>query len=152
MNEMLIQELRRVASLTSLKEIFVKRGFTTEVPGTLIGVSGISHNFSLVAGNGDRTIVVDLVRTRNGAEVSVGDVLALYGKNIDVQPSGSVLIAIPRMSTEARKLADAKSIDFIEASDPAAVGPLVDKLTDVLDSCPESKVILEVPQKRPAVA
>ena len=126
-------------------------GFETEIPGTLIGGSGISHNFSLVAENGDRKVVVDLVRTRNGAEVNVEETLTFYGKNIDVQPSGSVLIAIPRMSVGAKKLANAKNIKFIETSDLTAIGPLADKLTDVLDSCCERMLTLEVPQTQSPV-
>jgi Zn finger protein HypA/HybF involved in hydrogenase expression len=117
-NEAFRDELRRIASLSYLKEVFVRKGFDTQLPGALMGTSGVSHDFSLVAKVEDCTVVVDLVRPRDGKSVSVEEMLTFYGKNIDVQPSRAVLIAIPSMSIEAKKLANANGIKFIEASDP----------------------------------
>jgi Zn finger protein HypA/HybF involved in hydrogenase expression len=117
-NEVFGEELRRIASLTYLREVFLRKGFEAQLPGALTGASGISHDYTLVAKVNDCVVVIDVVRPRDGKNVSVEEVLAFYGKNIDVQPSCAVLIAIPSMSIEAKKLANANGIRYIEASDP----------------------------------
>jgi predicted transcriptional regulator len=123
-----------------LEELKQKNWFGIQ-QGSLIGKSGLEHRFTLVffsneldvregsaketsMGEGARCIrpksslkrrlsVVDVVACPGG--VSAGYVLAFFAKCFDCIPSERIFVAIPRLSRDARKLAESYNINVEEA-------------------------------------
>jgi len=99
-----------------LREFFQNLGFIVESPGFLKGKSGASHMFDIAAwrGGADRkAIVIDLATSGEDA-VSEQAIIAMFAKVYDVAPERAVLITIPRMSENGRKLAGLYKIELIE--------------------------------------
>jgi len=99
-----------------LRDFFQNLGFNVESPGFLKGKSGASHMFDIVSWKGGVTrqvIVVDLATLGEDA-VSEQAIIAMFAKVYDVAPDRAVLIAIPRMSENGRKLAGLYKIELIE--------------------------------------
>jgi ribosomal protein S27AE/DNA-directed RNA polymerase subunit RPC12/RpoP len=117
LNEEASHELRASAYLLTIKDMFEKRGFKTQVPSVLTGESGASHRFTLGGKKNSSTIVIDLVQGRQGSEIGETEVLAFNGKLIDVQPTDSVFVAIPRLGPDGEKLAKASRVKYVEAVD-----------------------------------
>jgi hypothetical protein len=87
--------------------------------------------FDVVAykGKGARdTTVIDLA-TSTEIAVSEQPVIALFAKIFDVSPAKAYLIAIPKMSENAKKMAELYNIKAIEAGDEKeAMKALKDKI------------------------
>jgi len=115
LNEAASPELGSAAYLLTIKDMFEKKGFKTQVPAVLTGESGASHSFTLGGRKNGTTIVIDFVQGGRGSEIGETDVLAFYGKLIDVQPTDSVLVAIPSLGLEAERLAKASRVKYLEA-------------------------------------
>ena len=99
-----------------LREFFKNLGFSVESPGFLKGKSGTSHMFDIAAWKGGTTrqvIVIDLATSGEEA-VSEQAIIAMFAKVYDVTPDRAVLIAIPRMSENGRKLASHYKIELVE--------------------------------------
>ncbi len=99
-----------------LRGFFQNMGFNVESPGFLKGKSGASHMFDIAAWKGGvprQVIVIDLATSGEDA-VSEQAIIAMFAKVYDVAPDRAVLIAIPRMSENGRKLAGLYKIELIE--------------------------------------
>jgi len=99
-----------------LRGFFQNMGFNVESPGFLKGKSGASHMFNIAAWKGGvprHVIVIDLA-TSGEDVVSEQAIIAMFAKVYDVAPDRAVLIAIPRMSENGRKLAGLYKIELIE--------------------------------------
>ncbi|MCW4017451.1 MAG: hypothetical protein NWF00_02010 [Candidatus Bathyarchaeota archaeon] len=100
-----------------LQELLSREGFKVETPAYLTGKSGAKHNFNLAAHkkNPDKLVVVDMAMSDAG-EVAEQPVIALFAKTFDVSPSQAFLLAVPKLSDNAKKLAELYNIQAIEAS------------------------------------
>jgi hypothetical protein len=99
-----------------LREFFKKLGFNVDSPGFLKGKSGTSHMFDIAAWKGGTThevIVIDLATSGEEA-VSEQATIAMFAKVYDVAPDRAMLIAIPGMSENGRKLASHYKIELVE--------------------------------------
>ena len=99
-----------------LRSFFQNMGFNVVTPGFLKGKSGASHMFDIAAWKGGvprRVIVIDLATSVEDA-VSEQAIIAMFAKVYDVAPDRAVLIAIPRMNANGRKLAELYKIELIE--------------------------------------
>jgi len=99
-----------------LRGFFQNMGFNVESPGFLKGKSGASHMFDIAAWKGGvprQVVVIDLATSGEDA-VSEQAIIAMFAKVYDVAPDRAVLIAIPRMSENGRKLAGLYKIELIE--------------------------------------
>lgn len=99
-----------------LREFFKNLGFNVESPGFLKGKSGTSHMFDIAAwkeGTTRQVIVIDLATSGEEA-VSEQAIIAMFAKVYDVTPDRAVLIAIPRMSENGKKLASLYKIELVE--------------------------------------
>jgi len=102
--------------ISPLRDLFQNLGFNVESPGFLKGKSGASHMFDVAAWKGSVTrqvIVIDLATSGEDA-VSEQAIIAMFAKVYDVAPDRAVLIAIPGMSENGRKLAGLYKIELIE--------------------------------------
>jgi hypothetical protein len=118
--------------IAPIREFLVKEGMKVESPAFLHGKSGAKHSFDIAAykaGNEQKAIVIDLA-TSTEAVVSEQPVIALFAKIFDVLPDKAFLVAIPRLSENARKMAELYNIRAIEAKNQAeAVVFLKEKLS-----------------------
>lgn len=99
-----------------LRGFFQNMGFNVESPGFLKGKSGASHMFDIAAWKGGvprQVVVIDLATSGEDA-VSEQAIIAMFAKVYDVAPDRAVLIAVPRMSENGRKLAGLYKIEVIE--------------------------------------
>jgi predicted RNA-binding Zn-ribbon protein involved in translation (DUF1610 family) len=88
--------------------------FKVEMPGQIAGRSGALHRFDAVATKGSSEVVVlDVIASDK--EINEVPVASMYAKIFDVTPSQSILVAIPRLSEKAKKLAGLYRISIIEA-------------------------------------
>jgi len=112
-------------------ELFVENGFEVEAPAFLNGKSGANHKFDLVArkGNGAQKVTVIDLTTAGRESVSEQPVIALFAKIFDVAPNCAYLIAIPKISENARRMAELYNIQVVEAENQEeVVGALKSKL------------------------
>jgi transcription elongation factor Elf1 len=116
------EEARNEATLGSIliapiKDLLGKEGFKVESPAFIKGKSGANHYFDIVVRRGadfERVAVVDLASSGEGT-VSEQPVIALFAKIFDVSPDNAYLVALPRMSENAKKMAQLYKIRVIEA-------------------------------------
>ncbi|MDG6939771.1 MAG: hypothetical protein JRN39_05145 [Nitrososphaerota archaeon] len=113
-------------SFESVVEKLKALGWTAKTPATLKGRSGIEHAFTLVASppsSSEQEIVAEMVTTLGPAEEH--HVLALVAKAFDVQTRQIVLIAVPGLNHQAKRLAEFYNIHIVES-------PSMDNATDAL--------------------
>jgi predicted RNA-binding Zn-ribbon protein involved in translation (DUF1610 family) len=88
--------------------------FKVEMPGLIAGRSGALHRFDAVATKGSTEVVVlDVVASDK--EIDEVPIATMYAKVFDVTPTQSILVAIPRLTEKAKKLASLYRISTIEA-------------------------------------
>jgi hypothetical protein len=123
--------------LKPLKDLLEGLGYDVTTAGVLPGTSGTAHRFDLVGTREMKqrkeTIVVDVVSSTGGADVS--SVTTMFAKRYDTHPDRAVIVAIPAIMENAKKLATMYNITLIEAnSAPEAV----EKLKAALGPVPTS--------------
>lgn len=106
--------------LTSVAGFFEKHKFEVESPGFLKGESGVTHEFDVVAKKAEKgrikeTVAVDIAFTNS--TVTEFQILQLYAKILDIKNVKSLLVAVPKMNDEGKRLASVYKIDVIEAKD-----------------------------------
>lgn len=130
------EEVREEASvgwvvIAPITEFLEENGFEVESPAFLKGKSGANHMFDMAAYRGDKTrkvTVIDLASSTKNA-VTEQPVIALFAKIFDVSPDNAYLIAIPKMSENAKKMAELYNIKIVEAKNQKeAIKALEDKL------------------------
>ncbi|MEM2262888.1 MAG: hypothetical protein QW447_02490 [Candidatus Bathyarchaeia archaeon] len=102
-----------------IREFLLENGFQVEAPAFIKGRSGANHMFDIAAYKGsraDRITVMDVALATENA-VLEQPVIALFAKIYDVSPENAFLIAIPRLSDNAKKMAELYNIKVIEAKD-----------------------------------
>ncbi|MGC8850501.1 MAG: hypothetical protein ACP5QI_08530 [Candidatus Bathyarchaeia archaeon] len=106
--------------LNPIKAKLEELGYRVEMPGILTGSSGTTHKFDLIAWkateiNPEEAVVVDAVTSNS--ELDETPVAAMFAKTFDVKPKEAILVAIPRLREEGRKLAQLYKIKTIEADE-----------------------------------
>jgi transcription elongation factor Elf1 len=103
--------------IAPIRELLVDRGFNVESPAFLKGKSGANHMFDVVARKREgqqKTTVIDLATSSEGI-ISEQPVIALFAKIFDVSPDDAYLVAMPKMSENAKKMAQLYKILVVEA-------------------------------------
>jgi predicted transcriptional regulator len=112
------------SSLTvgSLIDFFNKKGWGAKPNRTLRGRSGADHSFSIVcelpqitmeSSEGREFVGIDIVRSHKQVEGVA--VLALFAKSLDCDIRSRIMIAVPKLSEQARILAKSYNMQFVEA-------------------------------------
>jgi hypothetical protein len=101
----------------AIREFLQKEGLTIENSAFLKGKSGANHSFDIVAYKGNKSQKVTVVDLAVSSEnvVSEQPVIALFAKIFDVSPERAYLIAVPKLSENAKKMAELYKIHAIEA-------------------------------------
>jgi transposase-like protein len=111
MNEKAIEEVRSQLGIPVIANMLEKSGFRLEVPGVLPGKRR-NVQFSIVARRDSSLIAIDLASS--DSEVAVEPVLEFYVKLLDANPASAIFAAIPRLSEQARGVAQTNRIMVAE--------------------------------------
>lgn len=121
-----------------LKEL----GFKIQSPAMVKGRSGINHDFFMVATTGagflKTTILIEIL---GDGEITKDDVFNLYARATDVSAFGVLFGAIPRMTDEAKAVADSYKMAYIEAEDLASAAEKMVRQFAQLIETPEERML-----------
>jgi hypothetical protein len=117
--------------IAPLRELLLEKEFEVEAPAFLKGKSGANHMFDIVARKGKtnkKVTVIDLAISSKNV-VSEQPVIALFAKIFDVSPDNAYLIAVPKISENAKKMAELYHIQLVDAKNQnEAVKALKEKM------------------------
>jgi len=119
---------------TPLIDILKKEGYSVNSLDTLKGLSGINHVFDLIARKNDEIIAITIAS--DVEEVGVEAVTGHFMKVYDSHPTKSIMIAFPKLSNEAKKLANLYAIDLIEGE---SIEEIKEKFKNMFRSVLEEK-------------
>jgi len=103
-----------------------------EIPGKIVGESGIEHNFSVALtsrGLLGKKAFIDIEYATNLVDEYV--IMQFFAKLVDVKSDIGLLVGIPQFSKEAKRLAETYKIKVLEEN---RLTDLIDKIIGYLDS------------------
>jgi predicted RNA-binding Zn-ribbon protein involved in translation (DUF1610 family) len=109
-----IEELStRLLICKPVSDALMEQKFTPTMPGILEGKSGINHTFGIMGLNKNKKIVaIDLAISKS--KINEGPILAMSAKVMDTNPTKAIMIAVPGLQDNARKVAGIYNIQVIE--------------------------------------
>ena len=121
-----------------LRKEIKKHGWSIEYPATLTGVSGVSHNFSLVIWSQKERPVAEFVVDIEIQEEEVDElkVLSFFAKTFDIRAKKKVLVAVPKLSENAKTIASGYNLIIKECPNAKKV---VDAILEVIHDEKASK-------------
>lgn len=103
-------------------EFLGERGYRAESPGEIKGESGVRHIFDIIArGGGERPPIIAIDVSLGDGPAGEVEVKEMFAKVYDVNPYRAVLIAVPGLGEEAKRLTERYGIDVVEARDPQSL-------------------------------
>lgn len=121
---------------------------TPSMPGILEGKSGISHTFGIMGVSKNKKVVaIDLAISKS--KINEGPILAMSAKVMDTNPTKAVIIAVPGLQDNARKVAGIYNIQVIEGD---TVEEATNQLRKLLASDPQLATAAEVVEEAPVAA
>jgi Zn finger protein HypA/HybF involved in hydrogenase expression len=118
-------------AFVAINNFLEKKGWKVKSPASIKGKSGAEYSFDIAAFKGskkDKTIVID-VAVSSEEIVAEQPVVALFAKIFDVSPKKSVLVTVPKLSKDGKKMAELYNIQIIEAKNQTQV---IDRLKEIL--------------------
>lgn len=86
---------------------------TPTMPGLLTGKSGINHTFGIMGTNSaNKTVAIDIAISKG--KINEGPILAMSAKVMDTSPTSAIIIAVPGLQDNAKKVAGIYGIKVIE--------------------------------------
>jgi len=107
--------------LAPIRKLLEEKGFKVETPGFMEGRSGVKHMFDIIAYNNGRKserLAINISTSPDGKQVPDHAVIDMFAKTYDSDIEKAILIAIPKISENGRKLANHYKICLIEAKTP----------------------------------
>jgi len=120
-----------------LYDFLMERGYRIMIPGTISGDSDVKHTFDVIAYTGnseDSFLVIDFAISNKPVEET--KVIAMFAKVYDTTPQRSIMIAVPKLTEDAMKLAEQYNIDVVETE---GVSEIWRKLRTVIPPVDEFK-------------
>lgn len=119
LSENAIKEALGLNLVTATTQFLETNGFKIESPGRIQGKSGMLQAFDIIAHHGDadqNLIVIDLATSADDA-VPEHHIAAMFAKVYDLSssPCQPVLIVVPRLDEDGKRLANVYNIKVIEA-------------------------------------
>ena len=111
---------------TQVREYLQKQGYEVTEGAKLLGKSGIEHTFDMLARRGDSftSYIIAVCITAGGdRELEVGTISSYANKSYYTGILDRVLIAVPELGQEAKKLAQKQRIKIIDGEQ---MGSLLD--------------------------
>jgi hypothetical protein len=115
----------------TVNKFFEKEGWKVKSPAIIKGKSGAEYSFDIAAFKGskkDKLIVIDVAVSLDKI-VAEQPVVALFAKIFDVSPKKSVLVTVPKLNENGKKMAELYNIKIIEAKNQTQV---IDRLKEIL--------------------
>jgi hypothetical protein len=125
-----------------IEEKITAFGFKAKSPAVLKGRSGITHQFFLVAAAGFGFVKTRIpIEILSDHEIGTEPVFGLYAKSVDVGAYGVLFAAIPKLSDDAKKVAESYGMVYVEADNLAmAAERLVGKFGELVET-PEEQTL-----------
>jgi hypothetical protein len=109
------------APRAQVAEYLNRQGYRVEARVDVAGRSGAVHEIDLLATKSsagfEHRIVVGFAGTGNGSDVDSEEVIKLYAKAYDVNAQDIVMVAMPRLSADARQFAGHYRIKILDGED-----------------------------------
>ena len=120
LNTSRIKEIRQnVASLEDIKRLLTNLGFTTKMPGLIVGEkSGMQHHFSITATRyiDQKQITIVLDHAVSEIEVQTSPLILYIYKTSEVKVDIPIFVAMPKLNETAKKIAQGHQILIVEGS------------------------------------
>lgn len=115
----------KLKSVTEVLQVTLpEEGWVVKAPGVLIGKSGASYAFPVVASKGDRRVAIELVVAGKESDAKDIGVQAIMRK-LDVEDAELVVALIPSAPEDVKKLAQLIGVGVVSGQDTiGAVGEL----------------------------
>lgn len=114
-----------------INKFLTENGWKVKSSAKINGKSGAEHSFDIIAFKKSESKEVNVIDIAISEEmVAEQPVVALFAKIFDVSPKKSILIAIPKINDNGKKMAELYKIQIIEAKDQTQV---VEKLKKILE-------------------
>jgi hypothetical protein len=127
----------------AISNLFSNKGWKVETPGTITGLDKINYEFHVVASIPDALsrelmknilpggkIAIDIIEETG--EIKKDKIMELVGKNTSIAPVQYIIVAIPKLSDEAKQLLKKQEIMYCEKdSDHKEVPPLIESLASI---------------------
>jgi hypothetical protein len=133
--------------LASILNTLKEGGFEVGLKSDLIGKSGATHNFDIVARKSSALVVANFT-----FEPKEEDIIGLFAKKYDVDPTFTLLIALTPPSKEEEAVSKAYGVMIVSSSGTRSIGEqIIDLVNEYFEkSKPEAKE--EIPQPRQPMA
>lgn len=126
-SEVAVDEIKGGAFFTSIaKSFFADLKYDIEVPGKILGESGIQNEFDVLLKKENGAIIaIDALLSNE--PISQIQIIREYGKTFDVKAE-VYIVASPSLSEDAKKLAKAYGLNIIEGDPSKALSTLKEML------------------------
>ncbi len=118
---------RKVIDLRPVVSKVKSQGWDVRPAHTVVGKSGISHQFDLAVMSKDEhekpVVVVDVCVDEKPIEEA--KVITMYAKKFDIEPTSAILVSVPSSSAGAQELAKQYGIIMIDAEKPSRVSDII---------------------------
>jgi len=121
-----------------LASLLKRVGYNVVTSKTIRGQSGTDHTFDIYAQKEGSEVTVDILSGKK--EVHADSLLAFFAKTYDTQPLRPILVVVPRLSTEARRLNTLYDFETVEAE---SIEQAVAKLEELLNKPNETRFRLQ---------
>lgn len=105
----------RILICKPISEVLTAAKFTPSAPGVLTGKSGIQHTFGIIGVNKQGgTIAIDLAISKT--KINEAPLLAMSAKVMDTSPLKSIMVVVPSLLENAKKMAGIYGISIVEGN------------------------------------
>ena len=115
-----------------INKFLTENGWKVKSSAKINGKSGTEYTFDIIAFKGSKSkesMVIDIVTSEE--MVLEQPVVTLFAKIFDVTPNRSLLIAMPKINDNGKKMAELYKIQIIEAKDQTQV---IEKLKKIVEA------------------
>jgi uncharacterized protein YbaR (Trm112 family) len=117
---------RGTVPLSSIATVLKQKGFNVGIKGDLEGKSGATHTFDIIAKRGEKLVVANFT-----FEPKEEDIIGLFAKKYDIEPTLTLLIALTPPSKEQEAVSKAYGVTILPYGGLSSLG---EKIMDLLES------------------
>ena len=111
--------------LSSIANVLREKGFDVGIKADLAGKSGATHTFDIIARRGQELAVANFT-----FEPKEEDIIGLFAKKYDIDPTFTLLIALTPPSKEEEAVSKAYGVQILYSSGLMSIGDQISKLVD----------------------
>lgn len=115
--------------LTSIATTLREKGYNVGIKADLVGKSGATHTFDIIARKDGKLVVAKFT-----FEPKEEDIIGLFAKKYDIDPTYTLLIALSPPSKEEEAVSKAYGVKILHSSANAPIGEQIVKLIEPIDT------------------